>query len=54
MPVFQIAYSGWTTVNVEAATEDEAREKFWDEGLNDLNDAEIGNVMEVEEQPGRP
>lgn len=49
MPTFKIAYSGWAQVEVDAPTEQLAIEKFWDNGLNDLYDAEIGDVMEVEE-----
>lgn len=44
---YQIAYSGWKTAEVEASSEEEAIEKFWDEGLNDLYDTEIGDVMEA-------
>lgn len=50
MPTFKIAYSGWKTVEVEAATADEAEEKFWDEGMNDLYDAEIGDIIEADKQ----
>lgn len=41
MKTYQIAYSGWTTVEVQAETPEQAIDKFWEDGLNDLNDAVI-------------
>lgn len=38
---FRIAYSGWTTVDVEADSPEQAIDKFWDDGMNDLYDAVI-------------
>lgn len=49
MAKYQIAYSGWTTVQVEANSPEEAEKKFWEEGLNDLADAEVGDILLVEE-----
>ena len=48
MKRYKIAYSGWNTVEVEANSPEEAEDKFWDDGLNDLYDAEIGDVVELE------
>lgn len=42
---YQIVYSGWTTVEVEADSPELADQKFWDEGLNDLNDVEIQEII---------
>ena len=44
---YKIAYSGWTTVEVEASTPEEAINKFWDDGLNDLYDAVIDTDPEL-------
>jgi hypothetical protein len=43
---YKIAYSGWTEVEVEADTPDQAIEKFWNDGLNELYDAVIDNEPE--------
>lgn len=47
MATYKIAYSGWTEVTVEATSPEEAEEKFWEEGLNDLSDAEIDVIKEI-------
>lgn len=45
--LYQIGYSGWQTVEVEADSKEQAEQKFWDDGLNELNDAEIDDIVEV-------
>lgn len=47
MPTFIVTYTGTTSVNIDAATEQEAAEKFWNEGLNDLENAEIDSVKRL-------
>lgn len=54
MTKFRIAYSGWTTVEIEAETAEEAVNKFWDDGYNDLNDAVIDAEPEPVEEEGEP
>lgn len=47
MAKYRIQYSGWTTVLIEAGSPEEAEHKFWEDGLNDLFDAEIQDVTEA-------
>ncbi len=49
MARYIVAYSGWTQVEINANSIEEAEEKFWEDGLNDLNDAEIGDIVLKEE-----
>lgn len=46
---YTIGYSGWTTIEVEADSPEQAEQKFWDEGLNDLYDAEINEIQLTKE-----
>lgn len=52
MKRWSIAYSGDTTVTVEAETKEKAEEIFWEEGLNDLYDSEIGDIVELNNLKG--
>ncbi len=49
MAKYQIAYSGWTTVTIEANSAEEAEEKFDDECLSELMDWNVDDITEVEE-----
>ena len=42
---YKIAYTGDSVVEVEANTAEEAEEKFFEEGLNDLYNSEILEVV---------
>lgn len=42
---YKIAYSGWQVVEVEADTPEAAEEKFWNDDMNDLYNAEIGEIV---------
>lgn len=42
---FKIAYEGYQVVEVQADTAEEAEAKFWDEGLNDLYNANICEIV---------
>lgn len=46
---YKIAYTGYEVALVDAGSEDEARELFYDEGLNDLYNAEIVEVVPADE-----
>jgi len=42
---YYIAYEGYNVVAVEANSKQAAEDRFWDEGLNDLANAEIREIQ---------
>lgn len=44
---YKISYTGWTIIEVDADSPEQAEEKFWDDGLNDLYDTEIDEISEA-------